>query len=113
MHDDMKNVFGALAYLHAYPKTKTLLYISDSIHDAHFVYQLMSLALLLDMQLPIIQSMGHYENMYDNYLSKQQNSYDTYCADAYRYDVVMGQQDITKSYLVVSKIWNASRYILS
>jgi polyhydroxyalkanoate synthesis regulator phasin len=113
MHDDMKNVFGALAYLHAYPKTKTLLYISDSIHDAHFVYQLMSLALLLDMQLPVIQSMGHYENMYDNYLSKQQNSYDTYCADAYRYDVVMGQQDITKSYLVVSKIWNASRYILS
>ncbi len=57
MHDEMKSVFGALAYLHAYPKLKTFLYISDTAHDAHFVYQLMSLALLLDMQLPTIQSL--------------------------------------------------------
>ncbi len=51
--------------------------------------------------------------MYDAYLTKQQAAYTTYCADAYRYDVALSQQDITKSYLVVSKIWNASRYILS
>lgn len=57
MHDDMKNVFGALAYLHAYPKISTFLYISDTTYDAHFVYQFMSLALLLDMQVPAIQSL--------------------------------------------------------
>lgn len=112
MHGDMKSVFGALAYINAYPKISTLLYVADGSHDAHFVYQCMCLALLLDIPLPSIQCLGSYDASYDMYLSKQQSSYATYCADAYRYDVALWQQDITKSYLVVSKIWNASRYIL-
>lgn len=89
MHNDIKSVFGALAYINAYSKISTLLYIADTSHDAHFVYQCMSLGLLLDMQLPSIQCLGHYDSSYNTYLDKQQSSYTTYCADAYRYDVAL------------------------